>query len=95
MYIAFNDVYDFEKVPEEFEYTKEWESFDNNYNPQVVSTIEHLIYKYKENGQIKTFDEVDIEIKKYNKILLEWAKSLPYKNEKANENNNKKLTKIK
>lgn len=76
IYIKFDKDYKFEKLPEGFKKFAAYDEDINDWSKEEFDGIERRIEIYK-NNQKRDYDLVDKEIKKYNEILLNWAKELP------------------
>lgn len=87
-YVKFDGPYDFESIPEGFEYEtaeEAYKEFQILTDTNAIRGADDIVFGdcirkninlIDENGKMRTNEEVDKEIEAANKVLLEWSKSL-------------------
>lgn len=85
IYIKFISDYHFQSIPDGFIKTPVWCDETNDWSKTEMDGIE-VIINYFDSGIHKDFNDIQNEINKYNKILLDWVKKLPAINERNDKN---------
>lgn len=81
IYIKFLNDYNFQELPIGFIKYPKWDDKLKDYSKTCFDLIEYKV-SYYQDKMIRTIKDVEEEINKYNKLLLEWANNLPDINER-------------